>query len=176
MAAKVWNVLFVCTGNSARSIIAEALLNAAGSGRLRGYSAGSRPRGTVHPIALEMLREAEVAALGLRSKSWDEFATPDAPKLDFVITVCDAAAGENCPIWPGQPITTHWGVPDPAAPPGEAEQRILFRAVCKTLERRIAMLAAADLRGADRARLEQMMIAIRDLIPYADEEEVPGPS
>jgi arsenate reductase len=170
VAETTWNVLFLCTGNSARSILAEAVLNADSGGRLRGYSAGSHPRGEVHPLALELLRGREVPTRGLRSKGWDEFAAPGAPEMDFIITVCDAAAGETCPIWPGHPVTAHWGMPDPAAPASEAAQRAVFRAVLKTLERRIAMLAAADLRGADRARLHQMMIAIRDLVPYAEAE------
>src|SRR5450432_151560 len=119
MAATVCNVLFICTGNSARSILAEGLMNAIGQGRFRAYSAGSHPKGAVHPLALQTLQSMGVATQGLRSKSWDEFAAPGAPPIDFVFTVCDQAAGEACPYWPGAPVTAHWGMPDPAAVEGD---------------------------------------------------------
>lgn len=123
MDSKIYNVLFLCTGNSARSIMAEASLNALGKGRFRAFSAGSHPTEQVHPLALEVLKEAQLPVEGLRSKSWEEFARPAAPPLDFVFTVCDKAAGEVCPIWPGQPMTAHWGIEDPAAFDGSEEER-----------------------------------------------------
>jgi arsenate reductase len=135
---RVYNVLFLCTGNSARSILAESLLNHLGQGRFRAFSAGSFPKGAVHPLALELLRKRGIGIEGLRSKSWDEFATPGAPALDFVITVCDNAAGELCPIWPGKPTTAHWGIADPAAVEGSAEQKSqAFRTAMYHLEVRI---------------------------------------
>jgi len=124
MADRPYNVLFLCTGNSARSIMAEALLNHWGQGRFHGYSAGSQPRGQVHPLAIETLRENRLPVDNLRSKSWDEFSTPDAPEMDFVFTICDQAAEEVCPIWPGHPMTAHWGTPDPAAAGGTTKRRL----------------------------------------------------
>jgi arsenate reductase (thioredoxin) len=144
MSDRIFNVLFLCTGNSARSILAEAILNKAGEGKLRGYSAGSQPKGCVHPEALRLLRNLQFETSGLRSKSWTEFAKPGAPPLDFVFTVCDNAAGEACPIWPGQPMTAHWGIPDPAAAVGSpVEIALAFKDSYRMLERRIAAFAAA---------------------------------
>ena len=139
-----FNVLFLCTGNSARSILAEALINhrAIGGGKFKGFSAGSHPKGTVHPLALEILRQNHLPTQSLRSKNWSEFAAPGAPRLDFVFTVCDQAAAEECPLWPGQPMTAHWGVPDPAAIDGsEGEQLRVFREAFLILRRRIELFA-----------------------------------
>src|SRR5207245_5132222 len=137
------SVLFLCTGNSARSILAEAYLNQAAGGRFRAYSAGSQPAGRVNPFALELLRKGGLPTSGARSKSWDEFARPDAPKIDFVFTVCDSAAAEVCPVWPGHPVTAHWGVPDPAAVEGTGEQkRRAFKAAFTALARRIDLFLA----------------------------------
>lgn len=137
-SAPVYNVLFLCTGNSARSILAESLINHWGEGRFRGFSAGSHPRGAVHPLAIELLRQMNLPTEGLRSKSWDEFAAAGAPRIDLVVTVCDNAAAEVCPVWPGHPATAHWGIPDPAAVEGTPEQRMAaFRDALGTLERRI---------------------------------------
>jgi arsenate reductase len=154
------NVLFLCTGNSARSLMAEAMLNVLGAGRFRAYSAGSFPSGTVQPIAAELVR-----AFGyrepLRSKHWDAFARAGAPAMDFVITVCDAAAGEACPVWPGQPVTAHWGVPDPAAVDGsEEERRRAFRQAWTLLRQRIEQLLALPLDGLDRLALQRELRAI----------------
>jgi protein-tyrosine-phosphatase len=124
MSQRPYNVLFLCTGNSARSILAEALITRWGGGKFVGYSAGSFPKGEVNPLTLQFLRQVKLPTEGLRSKSWDEFARPDAPPLDFVITVCDQAAGEVCPVWPGQPITAHWGVQDPAAAEGSEQAKL----------------------------------------------------
>ena len=140
---KPYNVLFLCTGNSARSILAEALLNHFGASRFRAFSAGSHPAGKVNPFALELLRQNRLAVEGLRSKSWDEFAAPGAPQLDFVFTVCDQAAGETCPFWPGQPVTAHWGVEDPAAVQGtDEEKRRAFLNVFRTLGTRVRLFAS----------------------------------
>ena len=156
MADKGYNVLFVCTGNSARSIIAEGLLNDAAKGRFRAFSAGSHPTGQVNPLALEALAELRIPTDGFRSKNWDEFAKPDSPPLDFVFTVCDRAAGENCPFWPGQPMTAHWGVPDPAAVEGsDEEKRKQFRATAVTLKRRIDLMLALPIESLDAMALRQ---------------------
>jgi arsenate reductase len=154
MAARTYNVLFLCTGNSARSILAEAILNAKGQGRFRGFSAGSHPKGAVHPLALALLERTGLATEGLRSKAWDEFAELGAPPLDFIFTVCDNAAGEMCPLWPGQPLTAHWGQPDPAAVAGTAlEQANAFRQAFRMLERRIDLFLSLPIETLDRLAL-----------------------
>jgi arsenate reductase (thioredoxin) len=146
MSDKVYNVLFICTGNSARSIMAEGLMNHLGGGRFKAWSAGSYPNGTVNPFALQTLATLRIPTDGFRSKSWDEFAKPGAPTLDFAFTVCDNAAGEVCPVWPGQPMTAHWGVPDPAAVEGSDEHKArAFMEVAITLKRRIELMLALPL-------------------------------
>ena len=156
-----FNVLFLCTGNSARSILAERLIEHWGAGRFRGFSAGSHPRGTVHPIAIELLETMQFPTTGLRSKSWDEFAAPGAPQLDFVFTVCDDAAGEVCPVWPGQPMTAHWGVADPAAAEGsDLERRMAFRKAFRELENRIKVFTSLPIRTLSRLKLQQEIDAI----------------
>jgi arsenate reductase (thioredoxin) len=157
------NVLFLCTGNSARSILAEALINhpAVGGSKFHGFSAGSYPKGVVHPLALETLRDHHFPTTGYRSKSWDEFAGTGAPALDFVITVCDQAAAEVCPVWPGQPITAHWGLPDPAAIPGTDEDRRRgFRETFVALRRRIELLAALPVEKLSRLALQERVMEI----------------
>lgn len=159
--SKSYGVLFLCTGNSARSILAEALLNRLGDGRFRAFSAGSHPRGEVHPLVLRLLEEAGFPVDGLRSKSWEEFAGPGAPALDFVFTVCDRAAGEACPVWPGQPVTAHWGVDDPAAVEGtELERLRAFRRAWIELERRIRAFASLRFDALDRLALEREVRSI----------------
>ena len=151
----VYHVLFLCTGNSARSIMAECLLNQWGSGRYRAFSAGSHPKGRVHPFTVELLQRLKLPTENLRSKDWEEFAQADAPPLDFVFTVCDQAAGEICPVWPGQPITAHWGFPDPAAFEGtEAEQRIVFGDVFRQIENRIKIFCALPLERLSRLAIQ----------------------
>ena len=157
----VYNVLFLCTGNSARSILAEVLLDHWGKGRFKGFSAGSHPRGAVHPAALELLDSLRLPIAGLRSKSWDEFARPGAPDMDFVITVCDRAEGEMCPVWPGRPMTAHWGVPDPAAAAGSpSEVRQAFQEARRVLETRIKLFVALPLDKLDRLALKHRLDAI----------------
>jgi arsenate reductase len=156
MSDRIRNVLFICTGNSARSIIAESLMNHLGKTRFRAWSAGSFPKGDVNPHALEALADMRLPTEGLRSKSWDEFTGPDAPALDMVFTVCDRAAGEVCPIWPGQPMTAHWGMPDPAEATGSTEHiERQFRDTVITLKRRIELLLALPTGALDRLALER---------------------
>ena len=146
-----YNVLFLCTGNSARSIIAEAILNRAGRGRFKAFSAGSQPKGKINPRTLDLLRKLNHDVAALRSKSWAEFAKPGAPDLDFVFTVCDNAAGESCPLWPGQPITAHWGIPDPVAASGtQAEIALAFKDAYRMLNRRIDLFLALPIEKLDR--------------------------
>jgi protein-tyrosine-phosphatase len=155
------NVLFLCTGNSARSIMAEAVLNRAGRGDFCAYSAGSMPKGTVHPYAIDLLRKLNLDVSGLRSKSWSEFAGAEAPKLDFVFTVCDNAANETCPVWPGQPMTAHWGIPDPAAATGtDAEVRLAFADAMRWLSNRISIFVSLPLRSLDALSLQRQLDAI----------------
>ena len=161
MAEHVYNVLFLCTGNSARSILAECILNREGRGRFRAFSAGSHPKGQVHPFALELLTKMNHATASLRSKSWDEFAAPGAPQLDFVFTVCDNAADEVCPIWPGQPMTAHWGVPDPAAAEGsESERHLAFADAYRMLSNRISIFTSLPIRSLDRLALQRQLAEI----------------
>ena len=158
MNTKTYNILFLCTGNSARSIMAEVLMNHLGKSRFRAYSAGSHPVGQVNPLALELLRTKGFAVDMLRSKNWDEFARPEAPPMDFVVTVCDKAAGEMCPVWPGQPMTAHWGFADPAAATGsEAERRRMFDKVYLEIARRLELMLALPLDKLDRLALERRM-------------------
>jgi arsenate reductase len=158
---KTHTVLFLCTGNSARSILAEAYLNSAGKGGFAAYSAGSQPAGKVNPYALDLLERQRIPAQGLRSKSWDEFARPEAPRLDFIFTVCDNAAGETCPIWPGQPVTAHWGIRDPAAVQGsdEAKRRAFVRAFSE-LTARINLFMSLPIEKLDRLALKRKLDAI----------------
>ena len=169
MTDNIYNVLFLCTGNSARSILAEVLINRWGQGRFKGHSAGSHPKGAVHPLALELLRSRRLPTEGLRSKGWDEFGQPGAPKLDFVFTVCDNAAGEVCPIWPGQPLTGHWGVEDPAAVEGsDVEKRRAFLHAYSVLESRIKLFVCLPLRTLDRMRIEKSIDHIGKASPSPD--------
>jgi arsenate reductase len=155
---RLYNILFLCTGNSARSIIAEAIMNRVGAGRFRAYSAGSHPNGTVNPHALNLLKRLDYEIEAFRSKPWDEFAAADAPKLDFVVTVCDNAAGEVCPIWPGQPMSAHWGLPDPAAVEGtDVDVALAFAETYRMLNNRIDAFANLKLSGLDRLSLQKQM-------------------
>ena len=155
MAGPVYNVLFLCTGNSARSIIAEAVMNRLGAARFRAWSAGSHPKGEVHPMTIELLQSLDYDTGFARSKSWDEYAKPDAPQMDFVFTVCDDAAAEACPVWPGQPLSAHWGLPDPAAATGtEAERRFAFADTHRMLTNRISLLVNLPIESIDKYSLQ----------------------
>lgn len=166
------NVLFLCTHNSARSVIAESVMNRLGNGKFRGFSAGSMPSGSVHPYAFELLERLNYPTGELRSKSWHEFANPDAPKLDFVFTVCDNAANETCPIWPGQPISAHWGLPDPSAAEGtEAERRFAFADTHRMLYQRIGIFTNLPLASLDSLALKRELDAIGRTVPTPAELE-----
>jgi protein-tyrosine-phosphatase len=161
MTDRTYNALFLCTGNSARNVIAECVLTREGAGRFRAFSAGSQPKGEVHPYALDILRLRNYPTSELRSKSWEEFARPDAPRMDFVFTVCDNAANEVCPVWPGQPMTAHWGVPDPAAVEGtEAVKRAAFAETMKLMTNRISVFVNLPLESLDRLTLQKR---VRDI-------------
>ncbi len=158
MSERPYNVLFLCTGNSARSILAESLLTHWGDGKFRGFSAGSFPKGQVHPLAVDLLRRMHLPAENLRSKSWQEFAAPSAPPIDFIFTVCDNAAGEVCPVWPGKPMTAHWGVADPAAVEGtDLEKAAAFRKAFKELETRIKLFICLPIGSLDSLSLQSRL-------------------
>lgn len=159
MSDRIYNVLFLCTGNSARSILAEALLNKDGAGRFHAFSAGSHPRGRPHPAAIALLESLDLPTEGLRSKSWDEFAVPGAPRMDFVFTVCDDAAGEVCPVWPGQPMSAHWGIEDPAAVEGEEQQKA-FALALYFLRNRISLFLNLPIEAIDRMSLQHRLAEI----------------
>lgn len=164
-----YRVLYLCTGNSARSILAEVLTNRFSYGKFEAYSAGSRPCGFVDPFVLDLLRDLKLPAEGLRSKSWDEFAQPGAPEMDFIVTVCDRAAGEACPVWPGHPLTAHWGVPDPAAATGSDEsRRETYRRVMYTLQHRITLLTELNVTSLDRLALRTRLGEIATQVPLDD--------
>jgi arsenate reductase (thioredoxin) len=158
MTSQPFNVLFLCTGNSARSIIGEAIINRVGAGRFKGYSAGSMPKGQVHPLTLRLLNQLNYDTTRLRSKPWDEFSAPGAPQLDFVFTVCDNAANETCPIWPGQPMSAHWGVPDPAAVEGsDSEKALAFADTYRMLNSRIGIFTSLPLASLDKLSLQRRL-------------------
>ncbi len=161
MSDPIYNVLFLCTGNSARSILGEAILNGEGGGKFRGFSAGSQPKGAVHPLSLTVLADMGYPTAGLRSKSWDEFAKADAPKMDFIFTVCDNAAGEVCPLWPGQPMTAHWGLEDPAEVEGtDVEKKAAFVQAAKFMRNRIGVFVNLPLKSLDHLSLRNRLNAI----------------
>ena len=170
---RMLNVLFLCTGNSARSILAEAAMNqlAPASARFRAFSAGSHPKGQVDLMALQVLQERRLSTEGFRSKSWEEFTQPGAPSMDFVFTVCDQAAAEECPLWPGQPMTAHWGVPDPAGVIGESERRRAFRDAFVVLKRRIELFASLPIESLSRLALQKQVKEIGEAVPLSS----PGP-
>ncbi len=164
MSDRLYNALFLCTGNSARSILAEAILRNLGAGRFQAFSAGSQPNGEVHPFAIELLRNLKLDTSFARSKSWNEFAAPGAPQMDFVFTVCDNAANESCPVWPGQPMTAHWGIPDPAAAEGtDAEKHLAFADAYRQLSNRISAFLALPLASIDRMSLQSRLREIGKL-------------
>ena len=168
MTDQPFNVLFLCTGNSARSIMAEAILNRLGAGRFKAWSAGSHPKGQVHPYAIHLLRSLNYDISFARSKPWDEFDRPNAPKMDFVFTVCDDAASETCPVWPGQPMTAHWGVPDPAAAEGtEAEKHLAFAEAYRMLNNRISIFISLPMKAIDRLSLQKRLDEIGRDMPKA---------
>ena len=172
MTDSEYNVLFLCTGNSARSVMAECAMNRWGKARFRGFSAGSHPKGAVHPLTIELLKEQGFDTSQLRPKSWDEFSAPDSPRIDFVITVCDHAAAEQCPLWPGRPITAHWGVADPAAFEGtDEERRSCFARVYRELESRIRFFASLNLENLDSAALRDRL---REIGTFANIEATQG--
>jgi arsenate reductase len=166
MSERVFNVLFLCTGNSARSILGESIVNRVGAGRFRGFSAGSHPKGQVHPYAIDLLDSLGYPTAGMSSKSWDVFAAADAPQMDFIFTVCDDAAGEACPVWLGQPMTAHWGIPDPAAVEGsEIDRRKAFREAFAALDNRLRIFASLPLTSLDRLSLQHRLDAIGRIPP-----------
>ncbi len=168
MTNPVFNVLFLCTGNSARSILAEAILNRVGAGKFKAYSAGSQPKGEVHPFALQLLKNLNYDTSFARSKSWEEFAVPGAPEMNFVFTVCDNAANESCPIWPGQPMTAHWGVPDPAAVEGtDAEKHLAFADTYRMLNNRISIFVSLPMNMVDKLALQKRLDEIGRNLPKA---------
>ncbi|TJW06915.1 MAG: arsenate reductase ArsC [Mesorhizobium sp.] len=168
MSDQIYNVLFLCTGNSARSILAEAILNRLGAGKFRAFSAGSQPKEEVHPFALQLLKTLNHDTSFARSKSWEEFAVPGAPEMNFVFTVCDNAANESCPIWPGQPMTAHWGVPDPAAVEGtDAEKHLAFAEAYRMLNNRISIFVSLPMDMVDRLALQQRLDEIGRNLPKA---------
>ncbi len=170
MADTPYNVLFLCTGNSARSIMAEAIIDRVGGGRFKGFSAGSHPKGEVHPFALDILKKLNYDTAYARSKSWDEFAAPGAPRMDFVFTVCDDAAKEECPYWPGQPMTAHWGVPDPAAVQGsEVERRLAFADAFRMLNNRISIFVSLPMKSLDRLSLQRRLDEIGRAVPTRED-------
>ncbi len=160
MSEKQYNVLILCTGNSARSILGEVLFNTLGKGKFRAYSAGSKPAGRVNPGAIELLQEKGISTEGLRSKSWDEFAAPGAREIDFIVTVCDNAAGEVCPIWPGKPATAHWGIPDPAHVQGDEARRAAFKKAYERLARRIQLFMSLPIDKLDKVTLKEKLAEI----------------
>lgn len=170
MTKPVYNVLFLCTGNSARSILAEAILNTQGMGRFRAFSAGSHPKGTVHPAAIKLLKELDYDTADFRSKDWEEFAAPGAPQLDFVFTVCDNAAGEVCPVWPGQPMSAHWGIEDPAEVEGERQDQAFWNAY-NQLQRRIQLFLALPLEDIDSLSLQNKLKDIGQITDKASADQ-----